>query len=115
MVLADYARKSFELLEQMHADMLPFSAGMPGRITLVANTNAVNSFIADDLAIFFKHHPSVRIALEEKYSHDILAAVTDRRADVGIVALQANHKELALFPYCDDELVVLAPRSSSIK
>ncbi|UQR61834.1 LysR family transcriptional regulator [Bradyrhizobium sp. C-145] len=113
-VLADYARKSFELLEQMHADMLPFSAGMPGRITLFANTNAINSFVPDDLAIFFKHHPSVRIALEEKNSHDILAAVADRRADVGIVALQANHKELTFFPYRDDDLVVLVPLSSPI-
>lgn len=108
-VLAEHARRCLAQLEQMHADLLPYAQGITGHVTLFANNNAISSFLPEDLTGFFKAYPSVRISLEERMSHDIVAAVVEGRADVGVVAFDADHPELEFFPYRDDELVLLAP------
>jgi DNA-binding transcriptional LysR family regulator len=108
-VMAEHARRCVAQLEQMHADLFPFSQGVTGRVTLFANNNAITSFLPDDLAVFFKAHPSVRITLEERNSNHIVAAVAEGRADVGIIAMDADHPLLEFFPYRKDELVLLVP------
>lgn len=109
-VLAEHARRCLAQLEQMHADLAPFGRGITGRVVVFANNNAINSFLPDDLAAFFKAHPSVRVSLEERNSHHVLAAVAERRADLGVVAMEGEHPLLAFFPYREDELVLLVPR-----
>lgn len=109
-VLAEHARRCLAQLEQMHADMLPYAQGVTGHVTLFANNNAISSFLPDDLTGFFKAYPSVRITLEERMSHEIVAAVAEGRADVGVVAFDGEHPALQFIPYRQDELILLAPR-----
>lgn len=113
-VLAEHARRCLAQLEQMHADMLPYARGVTGHVTLFANNNSISSFLPDDLAGFFKAYPSVRITLEERLSHDIVAAVADGRADIGLVVFDSEHPALDFLPYRQDELVLLAPKESEI-
>ncbi|OWT59297.1 LysR family transcriptional regulator [Candidimonas nitroreducens] len=108
-VLVEHARLCVAQIEQMHTDMLPFSQGLTGHVILFANTNAINSYLPDDLAIFFERFPNVRIALEERTSHEIVSAVAQGRADVGVVAMHTMHPDLEFLPYREDELVVLVP------
>ncbi|WP_414449161.1 LysR substrate-binding domain-containing protein [Burkholderia sp. 22PA0099] len=98
----------------MNADLLPFTNGLIGHVTLFANNNAISSHLPDDLARFFEVFPQVRISLEERLSHDIVSAVASGRADLGIVALEAVHPDLDFIPYREDELVVVAPRGSDV-
>lgn len=113
-VLAEHARRCLAQLEQMHADILPFAQGVTGHVSVFANNNAISSFLPDDLPRFFKAHPAVRIALEERMSHDIVKAVAEGRADVGVVAFDADHPELEFHPYRQDELMLLAPQGMKI-
>lgn len=114
LVLADHARRCLGNLEQMHAAMAPFGFGVTGRVTLFANTNAINSFLPDDLAPFFKEHPAVRITMEERTSSSVVAAVVDNRADIGVTALSPNNSLLDYFPYRRDTLVVLVPSDHAL-
>lgn len=108
-VMAEHARRCIAQLEQMHADLMPFTQGMTGHVTLFANNNAISSFLPDDLARFFKAYPAVRISLEERLSHQIDAAVAEGRADVGVVALDVEYPELVFYPYRQDRLILLSP------
>lgn len=113
-VMVEHARRCVAQLEQMHVDLMPFAAGLTGQITLFANNNAICSHLPDDLGRFFAAYPSVRITMQEHLSADIVAAVAAGRADIGVVALDTDHPDLAYLPYRIDHLVVLAPLESAI-
>jgi len=108
MVMLEHARRCIAQMGQMHADMTPFSEGVLNHVTLFANNNAINSWLADDLLPFFRSFPSARIALEERQGPDIVVALAQKRADLGIVAVGAHHPELDFLPYREDRLVVAA-------
>jgi DNA-binding transcriptional LysR family regulator len=113
-VLVEHVRRCVAQLEQMHADLLPFAHGLTGHVTFFANNNAISSHLPDDLARFFAVYPSVRITLEERMSHDIVAAVATGRADIGVIAVETDHPELEFLPYREDQLVLLAPLDSEL-
>lgn len=106
-VMLEHARRCMAQLGQMHADMTPFSAGILNHVTLFANNNAINSWLADDLLPFFQSFPSARIALEERLGPEIVVAVAERRADLGVIAIDTHHPDLEFLPYRDDRLVVV--------
>lgn len=108
-VFREHAGRCLAQLEQMHADLRPFSLGMSGHVTVFANNNAISTHLPGDLARFFAAYPNVRITLEERTSHDIVAAVVAGRAEVGVVALETEHPALAFLPYRKDQLVLLTP------
>ncbi|NIE63192.1 LysR family transcriptional regulator [Burkholderia sp. Ax-1719] len=108
-VFREHAGRCLAQLEQMHADLRPYTLGMTGHVTVFANNNAISTHLPGDLARFFAEYPSVRITLEERTSHDIVAAVAAGRAEVGVVALEHEHPMLEFLPYRKDELVLLAP------
>lgn len=114
MVMLEHARRCIAQLGQMHADMTPFSNGVLNHVTLFANNNAINSWLADDLLPFFRSCPSARIALEERQGPDIVTAVAQGRADLGIVAVEAEHPELDFLPYREDRLVVVASSTDAV-
>lgn len=109
LVLLEHARRCLAQLEQMRNDLAPFTNGMSNNVTVFANNNAVATHLPYDLAIFFRRHPEVRVTLEERMSHDIINAIAEGRADIGIVALESEHPELKFIPYKKDKLVLIAP------
>lgn len=113
-VMLEHARRCVAQLEQMHADLMPFAQGITGHITLFANNNAISTHLPDDLAHYLADHPSVRITLNERLSTDIVSAIAQGSADIGVVAVESPHPELLYLPYRVDHLVVLAPKGSSI-
>lgn len=108
-VMLEHVRRCIAQLEQMHVDLQPFVEGLTGHLTLFANNNVMHSHLPQDLARFFQQYPSVRISLQERLGSDIIAAVADGRADLGIVAVDPDHPQLAFQPYREDEFVVIAP------
>lgn len=113
-VMLEHARRCMAQLGQMHADMTPFSSSILNHVTLFANNNAINSWLADDLLPFFRAFPSARISLEERLGSDIVVAVAERRADLGVIAIDTEHPELEFLPYRDDRLVVVASPEASV-
>jgi DNA-binding transcriptional LysR family regulator len=113
-VMAQHARRCIAQLDQMHVDLMPFAQGLAGHITFFANNNALCSHLPEDLGRFFDRYPSVRITLQEHLSSDIVAAVAAGRADIGVVALDSKHPDLAYLPYRVDQLVLLVPKQDPL-
>jgi DNA-binding transcriptional LysR family regulator len=109
-VLLRHARQVFARLEQMHADLEPFAVGVRGHIRLWANTDAIHSYLPDDLAGFLRAHPKISVALEEHPSPEIVVAVARDEIDAGIVASGIEGARVELLPYRDDQLVLIVPR-----
>ena len=110
-VMLDHCRRCLAELEQMHADLAPYGQGVKAQVTLYANSSAIASFLPEDLETFLRGWPEVRVSLEERLSPEIVAAVAEGRADLGVVTWDDGHPELAFAPYREDELVVVTPQA----
>jgi len=111
--LAHHARLMLQQAERMRGDLAAYADGLKGQIRLQANTNALTEFLAEPLSAFLAAHPQVTIDLEERLSDEIVAAVADGTADLGIVAgtIDADGKvrvaDLEVFPFRDDRFVLV--------
>ena len=109
--LLQHARTITRQVEDMHADLAQFATGLKGQVRLLCNTSAMTEFLPDALAAFLAAHPQLSINLEERLSRDIVQAVADGAADIGIVSDAVDHAALQTFPFRDDPLVLVMARS----
>jgi DNA-binding transcriptional LysR family regulator len=94
-------------LERMAREMDDFSQGIQGHIQVWANTSSIIQFLPQSLAGFSAQHPEIKIGLEEKLSHDIVNALLNQQADLGIFAGNLSTQGLEVFTYRHDKLVLL--------
>lgn len=107
--LLRHARRVFAQLEQMHADLSPYAAGVRGHVSLWANTHATHTYLPHDLASFLRDQPQISVSLEEHTSQDIVLAVAQGEVDLGIVAEHVEGAQVELIPYRSDRLVLVVP------
>jgi molybdate transport repressor ModE-like protein len=108
--LLHHARAIARQVEDMRADLAEFSSGVKGQVRLLCNTSAMTEFLPDALAAFLAVHPQLSIDLEERLSRDIVQAVTDGVADIGIVSDAIDSSALQTFAFRDDPLVLVMAR-----
>ncbi len=108
--LLHHARNVLDNLQRMNADLSEFSEGVKGHVRIHANTSAVIQFLPEDLSAFSRLHPQVKIDLEERVSTDTLRALREGLTDIGIFAGHLPAEELQVFPYRQDQLVLVTPR-----
>lgn len=92
------------------SDLADHAAGLIGVARLWANTSAVTQFLPRDVARFSAAHPGIRIEMEERFSQEIVLAVLEGRADLGIFADRTPLLGLHAQPYRTDCLVLVVPR-----
>ncbi|MGP3372587.1 LysR substrate-binding domain-containing protein, partial [Escherichia coli] len=67
-------------------------------------------FLPKQLRSFLNQNPLVQIHLEEKISSEIIRAVAENAADIGIVTIASKeYPDLSIYPYKTDRLVVITP------
>jgi DNA-binding transcriptional LysR family regulator len=111
--LLHHARVLLQQAERMRGDLAEYADGLRGQVRLMSNTNALTEFLPEPLSAFLAAHPQVNIDLEEKLSDEIVAAVADGTADVGIVAGTVEVAGLEVLPFRVDRFVlVVAPEHS---
>lgn len=116
-----HARLVLSQLEQLRGDMQEYARGVKGHVRIFANTTATTEFLPNDLRDFLASHPDVNVQLRERLSHDVVRAVSEGTADIGIVAGNVRPESLQLLPYRSDRLVLavsnahpLADRQSTL-
>jgi DNA-binding transcriptional LysR family regulator len=109
--LVHHARILLQQSERMHGDLAEYAEGIKGQVRLLSNTNALTEFLPEPLSGFLASHPQVNIDLEERLSDEIIAAIADGTADIGIVAGTVPVTGLETFPFRTDRFVlVVAPK-----
>jgi DNA-binding transcriptional LysR family regulator len=107
--LLDHARTILGNLAQLQTDLVGYREGARGHIRLSVNKSAILESLADELGQFLQVHPLIRVDLEENISPDIIQAVIENRADLGIYGGNILAPTLQIFPYRHDRLVALIP------
>lgn len=96
-------------VDQMSADLSDHAKGLMGVVRLWANTSAITQFLPGDLAGFARLQPGIRIELTEADSHEVVLAILDGRADLGIFADRTPALGLQTRLYRRDRLVLVVP------
>lgn len=113
--LLHHARSILFSLEKMQAELSEYADGVRGHVRVHANISAIVQFLPEDLGAFSREHPQVKIDLEEHLSTEVVRAVQEGAADVGICNVDvANGHGLQTLPYRQDELVLIVPRGHAL-
>jgi DNA-binding transcriptional LysR family regulator len=110
--LLHHARNVLYGLERMQGELSEYSDGVRGHVRMHANISAIVQFLPEDLGSFAKEHSQIKIDLQEHLSADVLQAVHEGTADIGICHMgQTNPNGLQTRPYRADRLVLVAPEA----
>ena len=116
--LLHHARTVLFGLERMQGELSEYADGVRGHVRMHANISAIFQFLPEDLGAFAREHSQIKIDLQEHLSSDVLHAVQEGAADLGIcnVGMANSGGALALQsrPYRADHLVLVVPRAHDL-
>ena len=102
-----HARVVLRQLEHLRGDMQEYAQGIKGCVRVCANTTAMNEFIPSALERYLVDHPDVNIELRERLSYQVVKAVADGVADIGVTAQESGGVGMKFIPYRIDRLVLV--------
>lgn len=102
-----YARQLQGLLGHMENELAELGSGVKGHVRIHAITSAIAQFLPWDIARFVDKYPLIKFDIEERVGSAVVQAVCEGHADLGIFAQQTSAQGLEVFPYRQDELIVL--------
>jgi DNA-binding transcriptional LysR family regulator len=110
--LLHHARSVLFSLDKMQGELSEYADGVRGHVRVHASISAIVQFLPEDLGAFIQEHGEVKIDLEEHLSTEIVRAVQEGAADLGIcnAAVMGKGHELQTLPYRQDQLVLIVPR-----
>jgi DNA-binding transcriptional LysR family regulator len=108
--LVRHARLIFQQVDRMSADLRQYAKGVKGHVRLFANTTAITDFLPKVLGTFLAGHPHVNVDLRELPSAEIVSAVQEGSADIGIVSGHVSTEGLKTLPYYVDRMVLVTSR-----
>jgi len=108
--LLHHARLVLQQVEHLKVDLREYASGIKGHVRILANTTSISSALPAALASFLARHPDVSIDLHERLSHEIVIAINESHADIGLVAGNVDTEGLEVRDFVGDELVVVVPQ-----
>ena len=98
-----------ENVELLHRNIEQIGAGGQSHVRLWVSPAAISEHLPEQLSSFIQANQDITVELEERDSSDIIKAVRENRADIGIFVDAMNSNGLQTSVYCEEELVVIVP------
>ena len=114
--LLHHARSVLFSLDKMQGELSEYADGVRGHVRIHASISAIVQFLPEDLGTFTREHAQVKIDLEEHLSTEVIRAVQEGAADLGIcnTGMLGQGHELQTLPYREDQLVLIVPRRHAL-
>ncbi|MBW8466829.1 MAG: LysR family transcriptional regulator [Thiobacillus sp.] len=111
--LLHHARSVLFSLDKMQGELSEYADGVRGHVRMHANISAIVQFLPEDLGSFTRLHDQVKIDLEEHLSSEVVRAVQEGAADLGIchTGVRGPLPDLQTRPYRQDHLVLIVPEA----
>ncbi len=109
--LVHYARVVFQQIEKLRGEFEEYSGGFKGQVRVFSSSIALNEFLLLSLSSFLIEYPGVSIEVEERRSNEIIRAVAEGVAHIGIVGEPVNVAGLETFPFKTYRLVLIAHKN----
>jgi DNA-binding transcriptional LysR family regulator len=108
--LLQHARGVLQQMERLNGDFSPYASRIKAQVQLWCNTVAMQEYIPDLLGDYLVAHPHVNVHLREHPGAEVVGALTEGAADIGIVREGTDVFELETFSLQPDRLVMVTPR-----
>jgi DNA-binding transcriptional LysR family regulator len=95
-------------------DLRDWSLGLAGHVRMLANASAVLQVLPRRLEAFTRSHPRIHVDIEERMSPEILGALLEGRADVGVVDVATPTRGLEFLPFFRDQLALVVPEGHAL-
>lgn len=107
--LLEHARGMLAGAERIARDMASYSSGVSGQVRVLATVSSVAETLPDDVAAFLQQDANrgIRVDIEEHVSRDIVRALKEGSASVGICWDAGNLEGLQTEPYRADHLGIV--------
>ncbi|RZL67585.1 MAG: LysR family transcriptional regulator [Variovorax sp.] len=112
--LLHHARSVLYSLEKMQGELSEYADGVRGHVRVHANISAIVQFLPEDLGVFTRAHEAIKVDLEEHLSSEVLRAVQEGAADLGICHVADGTSELQSLPYRRDRLALIVPTGHAL-
>ncbi len=109
--LLPHAKALLLEMNEIQADMRDHADGIKGVLRILANTSAMTESLPSDLAAFFRLNPDLRLAIQERWSSEIVRSLQAGEADIGVVVEGLNMAGLEVRPYRTDRVAVVMQAS----
>ena len=103
--------KQGRLLEQA---MAPFAAGLSSSMVLWCNSSAQSEYLPLLLPQYLLQNPNVQIELKEAESNEIVAAIEQGTAQLGLISGFFKSSQLQTLEFADDPLVLICAPSHEL-
>jgi len=107
--LLHHARSVLYSLEKMQGELSEYADGVRGHVRMHANISAIVQFLPEDLGAFRHRHEEIKIDLEEHLSAEVMRAVQEGAADLGVCHAADGSSDLQSLPYRTDHLMLIVP------
>ena len=107
-ILADYARRLFEIEAQANEVFADLRSLRTGVLRLGGSMSLGNYFLPEVIAAFHHQYPQIRISLEVGNTDYILDMVRHNRVDIGFIEGEFDSEEFDAELFMYDELIVIA-------
>lgn len=109
-VFVKHGLNLLQTVEHMGTELTDLRQGIARHIRLIASTAAINQFLPPLLSRYGQVRPQVRVDLDEQVSEEVVAALREGHADLGVFVQGTDVSGLAVQLLGEDELVLVLPR-----
>jgi DNA-binding transcriptional LysR family regulator len=113
-MLVQRGRELLDGADRLAVDLRDWSLGLAGHVRLLANASALLQLLPQRLEAFSRSHPRIHVEVEERMSPEILGALLEGRADVGVVDVATPTRGLAFVPFFRDQLALVLPAGHAL-
>lgn len=109
--LLQHARVMLQQVRHMRQDLQEYASGAKGHIRIFATTTAISEFLPDILGEYLATRPDVSIDLQERMGFDVVDALKEGSADIGVFGDNVPTDGLHVVPFRRHRLVAVAARA----
>ena len=113
-VLLQHASKIIRQVEFMNSDLLNYGHRVRSNIRMFATTHAVMEYLMSPVQAFLRACPNADLNIEEHLSEDIVYAVANGTADIGLASDFVESADLETFAFRHDRLVAVVGKDFEV-
>lgn len=115
-ILLGHARGMLAGAERAARDLADHGQGVKGQVRLLATVSVTSAALPDDVAAFLRlpDHRGIRVDIEEALSREIVHALREGLAQIGICWDAADLEGLQTRPYRSDRLALVVPAGHAL-
>lgn len=105
----EHAQQILRQGQQLEQAMLQFAEGLSSSMTLWCNSSAQSEYLPVLLPRYLVENPNTQIELHEAESKDIIAAIEQGSAQLGLISGFFKSDHLQTLEFAEDPLVLICP------